>query len=339
MSNSHNTLFYIETLLILDPFNGCHQGSVKFLNSPIFFAQKGESFRSSLAAIDPNDFKLRYAITPNKQGQGIIVDDYFLPENIKIDTISGLLVWDNPHELGEFNFAVIIKQFKENILQGFVVRDFQVIVGIHNQDPIISVTGNNGITISLNERILILPTELLEIKIEAEDMQSDSINIKAISELLIQSEDATFQLTGTPNNKLGSFSFLSNFDLDRDNPYIISFRATSYLDGSSLNKDYSYAIYTRNVEDRVIVSLEDFRKMDLPTLVPNPIQDYFMVRTVGASYGMLKIFDLHGKLLNQIQWIGNTLIPRSKLGLSNGTYIYRLNSRVSFLKQGKIVIQ
>ena len=149
MDNSVNTPFYIETVIVIDPFLGCNNTPV-LTNPPLEHACIGVAFLHNAGAVDPDGDSLSYEFTTPKMDQDIPVVNYRFPNvhdinvydaqnedqtgpaTFTIDPISGDLVWDAPGGEGEYNMAFIVREWRkidgEWYNLGYVTRDMQVIV-------------------------------------------------------------------------------------------------------------------------------------------------------------------------------------------------------------------
>ena len=149
MDNSVNTPFYVETVILIDPFLGCNN-TVVLVNPPIDDACVGVAFLHNPGAVDIDGDSLSYELTIPKQNQDVPVvnyrdpnvhdiavynalnEDQTGPATFSINPITGDLVWDAPGGEGEYNMAFIIREWRkiegEWFTMGYVTRDMQVIV-------------------------------------------------------------------------------------------------------------------------------------------------------------------------------------------------------------------
>ena len=140
MAGSVNIPFYIESELIISPFEvGRYNNSPVLLNPPIDNACVNRLYIHNPGATDPDGDSLSYEIINVRKAPGTVADGYYIPANVSIDAITGDLIWNMPAIIGEFNFAILIKEWrrKNNGSQviGTVVRDLQVTVGPCNNFP------------------------------------------------------------------------------------------------------------------------------------------------------------------------------------------------------------
>ncbi len=156
MENSVNTPFYVETVIIIDPFLGCNNTPV-LLNPPIDDACVGVTFLHNAGAIDADGDSLSYEFTIPKSDQDVPVVNYRFPDDhdiaqydakneeqtgpasFSLDQRTGDIVWDSPGGEGEYNWAFRVVEWRkiqgEWFKLGYVTRDMQVLVNDCNNEP------------------------------------------------------------------------------------------------------------------------------------------------------------------------------------------------------------
>jgi len=129
--------FYIETLLVINPFLG-HNDSPILYNPPIDNACVYEPFTHNPAAHDPDGDSLAYHLVVCKGGGGLDIPGYFYPtasSSFSLNQYTGDLDWISPTILGEYNVAFVIEEYRKGIKIGSVRRDMQITVVSCNNDP------------------------------------------------------------------------------------------------------------------------------------------------------------------------------------------------------------
>jgi CHU_C Type IX secretion signal domain len=166
MSNSVNTQFYLETVIIIDPFIGC-DNSPRLLVPPIDKGCTGGAWYHNPGAYDPDGDSLSYEFVVPKQDKGVPVNNYRDP-NMKefydriginyaeaneqqngsptftINPVTGTIIWDAPGAPGEYNIAFKVIQWRkigDTFKQiGYVTRDMQIVIeDCKNQRPELTV--------------------------------------------------------------------------------------------------------------------------------------------------------------------------------------------------------
>ncbi len=202
MDNSVNTPFYIETVIVIDPFLGCNNTPI-LLNPPLEHACIGVAFLHNAGAYDPDGDSLSYEFTTPKMDQDIPVVNYRFPNvhdinvydaqnedktgpaTFTIDPISGDLVWDAPGGEGEYNMAFIVREWRkidgEWYNLGYVTRDMQVIVeDCDNERP----------EITLPPDTCVIAGDKLEVDITADDPDGD--------DLILSSFGSVYEMLNSP---------------------------------------------------------------------------------------------------------------------------------------------
>lgn len=142
-TNSDQFPFCIATEVVVSPFLGVNN-SVIFNDCPcpeIACVNKRYCYNSQ--ATDPDGDSLSYGLVPclgfgcNPLSTPIV---YQYPDNyggtLSINPNSGTLCWVNPTQLGEYNIAILITEWRNGIRIGSVLRDVQITVdGACNNDP------------------------------------------------------------------------------------------------------------------------------------------------------------------------------------------------------------
>ncbi len=144
--NSVNVLFYIEdTIFMYPPASLGYNNSPILLNKPIDFANRLDTFFHNPNAHDPDDDSLHFSLIKPLQAHGIPVPNYQYPDEISpgpdnkfnIDPRTGELEWAVPQEVGIYNIAILIREYRGDaaIHMGSMIRDMQIIVYDEPNDP------------------------------------------------------------------------------------------------------------------------------------------------------------------------------------------------------------
>ncbi len=130
--NSVNVVFSISTILTVNPAMGRDNTPV-LLNPPYDKAALGYVFIHNPAAFDPDGDSLSYQLTTCTRDDGKPIENYTLPPAthfIRVDSISGDLIWDTPADTGIYNVAMEIQEWRNGIenrcgCQGYADRGIQ----------------------------------------------------------------------------------------------------------------------------------------------------------------------------------------------------------------------
>lgn len=151
LPNSVNQVFYIESYLVI-PFFGSGKNSSPILTfPPIDNGCVGKCFLHNPGAYDLDGDSLSYELTTCRGHLGLTCPGYTYPTTgggtYNVNETTGTLTWCTPQMQGEYNLAMIIKEWRkddggEYYLVGYILRDLQVDVGscINNQPTIQAIT-------------------------------------------------------------------------------------------------------------------------------------------------------------------------------------------------------
>ncbi|WP_258104407.1 gliding motility-associated C-terminal domain-containing protein [Marinoscillum sp. MHG1-6] len=252
MDNSVGTPFYIESLIVIDPFFGINNTPVLTV-PPIDYAAVGGLFIHNSGAYDPDGDSLSYRFTTPKQARGTTVNNYrelndpeFYsdysqgseagnPPTLSLNPITGDLIWDSPGdksipvgnnpEQREYNVAFIIEEWRQVQGQwfrlGYVVRDMQIIVlDTDNNRP--EITAPDDICVTAGETVSAIATAI--------DPDGDPIKLEVFGGPFEVSNTATYA-PDPPTYQENSPAVL-NFSWDtqcsnvRERPYEVQIKAT-----------------------------------------------------------------------------------------------------------------
>ncbi len=135
--NSVNTPFYVESLIVINQLAGINS-SPSLLNPPVDQATLGACFYHNPGAVDAEGDSLSYEMVPCNSAAGQTVSGYFYPQtgisgSFSINPTTGLLSWCTPQMIGEYNVAILIREWRKNTSGtyqpiGYVIRDMQILV-------------------------------------------------------------------------------------------------------------------------------------------------------------------------------------------------------------------
>jgi gliding motility-associated-like protein len=135
--NSVNVIFSISTILTVNPAMG-RDNSPILLNPPYDKAAYHYLFIHNPSAYDPDGDSLSYNLTVCTREDARPIIGYTLPpatRSIRVDSISGDLIWDTPADTGKFNVAMDINEWRNGKKIGVIERDMQIEVYNTNNKP------------------------------------------------------------------------------------------------------------------------------------------------------------------------------------------------------------
>jgi gliding motility-associated-like protein len=126
--NSVNVVFSISTILTVNPAMGKDDTPV-LLNPPYDKAAFHYLFIHNPSAFDPDGDSLSYKLTVCTREDGKPIEGYTLPpatRSLRVDSITGDLIWDTPADTGKYNVAMLIEEWRNGKKIGIVERDMQI---------------------------------------------------------------------------------------------------------------------------------------------------------------------------------------------------------------------
>ncbi len=163
--------FLQDTIFFRDPqFFGLNSSPI-LLQPPIDYGNVGYPFIHNPNAFDVDGDSLYFELISPKADINNDVPIYQYPDevspgpdnNISLNSNTGEFIWDAPQQAGIYNIAFLIREFRNGVQIGNMIRDMQVLVeDVDNQPPAIE---------PLNE-ICIIAGETLEIELSATDPNS-----------------------------------------------------------------------------------------------------------------------------------------------------------------------
>ncbi|MCF8368258.1 MAG: gliding motility-associated C-terminal domain-containing protein [Bacteroidales bacterium] len=199
--NSVNIPFYIETLLIINPFLGGNSSPV-LLNPPLDYGCVNRLYVHNPAAFDPDGDSLSYRLTVCRGVNGLPIPGYSFPlasSSFSIDEFTGDLIWDKPVIQGEYNVAFIIEEWRNGQRIGYVTRDLQIKIDACSNNP--------PVIYSLNDTCIIAGQNL-QFEVSAIDPDGDLVALSGKGSPFIQEESPAIM---QPNPAYGNGEVTAEF--------------------------------------------------------------------------------------------------------------------------------
>ncbi|MFM7022962.1 MAG: gliding motility-associated C-terminal domain-containing protein [Flavobacteriales bacterium] len=226
--NSVNVPFYIYTNIILNPFLGLNN-SPKLLYPPIDNACQGKLYLHNPGAYDPDGDSLVYSLVTCKGAGGNDIAGYSLPSGVTLNSQTGEFAWNAPTILGNYNFAILIDEYRDGFKIGSILRDMQVTV--------LACPPNDPPVIHVKQDICIEAGDTLDEKVWAVDPNSgDSVVLSAVSAMFSLPAPALkfTQPVFAIDSAGGKFSWTPQCSHVRKQAYTILFKARDNADPVNL---------------------------------------------------------------------------------------------------------
>jgi gliding motility-associated-like protein len=286
--NSENVLFHLETTFtLLSPqFQGFNSSPV-LLQPPIDIGCVGQPFIHNPNAFDPDGDSLAYELVIPLQDRGVPVPNYFFPQlinpgpnnTISLNPVTGDFIWTSPQRAGEYNIAILIKEYRQGVLINTLIRDMQILIQdrCENRPPVIETT----------EEICVIAGELIDIEITVTDPDRNPPQLVALTATggplqLAVSPAALIVSEGyRPQPLIGRLRWQTTCDHVSNTPYVVQLRAVDNafggINGLSTLKRIVIKVIGPPVEeartetDGEVVTL----KWDFPYPCDPTVEDYF----------------------------------------------------------------
>ena len=332
--------FYTEAEIIIPEQVDKRFTSPVFISPVVFRAIKGEEFTFNAGAYDPDaEGTLQYSLVPCMQSRATVVPDYEFPDAIAIDRHSGLITWI-PSKAGEYSFAVRVTKYLEGVYDGYVIRDFQIIVeesSIHQQITLLNPEEISFIDLAKNT-ILVPPGDSVVLEVKFASVASEHLSLQAFSELLLDPTPlADFQLREENDGKLGTFKFTPDASLLRPSPYLVTFRGTSSSgSGEEFSKELSFLLYTQMPEEGGIISHVSSGAEEGLVVYPNPAQNFLKFKNSKGDE-TVEMYSLMGDLLSKRHMANGLELSLGEL--KAGAYFFKVWRKNELIKSGKLLVQ
>jgi len=242
--NSDQVPFHIETTLqILQPsFQGTNNSPI-LLQPPIDIAFQNQVFKHTPNAFDIDGDSIAYELIVPLQSQGVPVTNYTYPHDydnqlFSFDEITGEYIWLTPQTCGEYNLAILIKEYRAGSLISTIIRDMQITVRcLNNRPPVIEPV----------DEICVIAGETINFDVIAtdQDVGQQVIVTATGGPLIIQSPAQLLGATGyqTPPTS-NQFVWQTNCDHIRRQPYQVVLKAQDDFQGTSGAVDLKVVLIT-----------------------------------------------------------------------------------------------
>ena len=189
-----------------------------FVNDPLFFAQKDEIFTYNPGAFDADGDSISFELVTPKTTLGEDIENYDFLDGMTMDAITGDIVWDYPTEIGEFNIAYIVREYRNGRQLGYVIRDVQIIVREGtNEPPLLTIPNDTCVVAGETFTLVAIAKDSLVVNSNLSiSTNATEVSIGTVSwnETYESTDSVVYVLEWTPSCNIA-----------RDQEIIITFRA------------------------------------------------------------------------------------------------------------------
>lgn len=212
------------------------------LNPPIDEACVGKPFIHNPGAFDSNGDSLSYNLSIIFGEFAQPIPGYIPAQNygITINSVTGDFYWPNPTIQGEFNFGILITEWRKTsdgdyVRMGSVLRDLQInVVACSNNPPVI---------VEIPDTCILAGTNYAQV-ISASDPDNNMIDFTVTGGPFSLNPAATFTYTSVSGNASGTMNWTPSCNAVRNQPYLITVKASDIpnLNETSLTDFESFFI-------------------------------------------------------------------------------------------------
>lgn len=224
MTSPDFTKLYLESRLTIRS-SGTNSSPVLTV-PPIDIAASKKIYKHNPGAYDPDGDSLSFQLITPLQDKNTNVAGYTSPADnrwngtntsggnasLEIDAKTGEITWNTPGEIGFYNIAIKINEYRRGNLIGYVIRDMQIEVRNNPNDPPVIVS---------NDSLCIQANTLNDINYSVSDFnKTDKITIEGLGSAFEVSPSPSFiNLTNPVSNPYsGKLQWTPSCNLVRSNP-------------------------------------------------------------------------------------------------------------------------
>jgi len=292
LPNSVNQVFYIESYLVISSSQGPNNSPVLTF-PPIDKGCVNQCFYHNPGAYDIDGDSISYELTPCRGAGGTICPGYFDPPagtggTFNVDPFTGTVTWCQPQQQGEYNFAMLIKEWRLiggiYSMIGYIIRDMQVDVGVCDNIP-------PHITINNVDSCILAGTNYTN-TITGQDADGSLITLSVNGgPFMMGPGSATFSTTAAFSNTSGLFSWNTTYNHVRRLPYRVTVKLKD--SGSQIGlvdyKTFNVKIIPEGPTNLVTTPANEFirlnwvKPLNYSTTGTNPFLRYGIYRKQGMS--------------------------------------------------------
>ncbi len=238
--NSVDIAFFLQTTFtFLNPQFQGFNNSPLLLQPPIDVAYIGQPFIHNPNAFDQEGDSLAYELIVPKMDESSDVLGYVYPNSIvpgpdnmiSLDELTGDFLWDSPQKIGEYNVAILIKEYRGGLLISTIIRDMQIrVLEGNNQPPVIETI----------DEICVIAGETIDFAVTATDpdVPEQLIELTALGgPFILEPSPANFLVPAgfQPQPVIGYFTWTPPCEIISDQYYSVVFKAQDNFGNQGLS--------------------------------------------------------------------------------------------------------
>lgn len=212
--------FAVKTVLRISSSTGMNNTPI-MLTPPYDRAVKGQQFIHNPAAYDKDGDSLAYHLTRCLGDNGKSITEFSYPtasKFLRVDSITGDLIWNAPVEVGIYNIAMLIEEWRKGVRIGSIVRDMQIeVYDTPNKPPVIDPIPDQ----------CVVAGETVTFNVTATDPGNLGISLLSYGGVYqLSPNPASFATTESrAGYSKGVFKWVTKYKDARKEPYQVEFKA------------------------------------------------------------------------------------------------------------------
>jgi hypothetical protein len=332
INNSVERRFYLEALIVVD--DNFDSSLPEFSVPPIFKSIINQEYTFSSAAISLQDRSLFYElINPLEPGSEA---SYLEPELIEVNPYNGLVTWNSKLNgvslVGEYLFSIRVTQFDQSSkMVGYSARNFQIVLEDDKEDFIITnpIKNDNSLVTVLNNKKLSIKVLLEDKTIVGKSKWSIYYDPIIKGNLTFHQYDSSISSNTARVFTIGAVELTTTQNIVRDNPYVITLRATS---ASNRSKDINILYSTKEKTlPKIITSIADVTEGHV-TSYPNPFNNNFILELkIPYPSSEVLIYNNYGQPVYHTKDGADLVVDTENW--PSGIYFIQVNNGVAFYRR------
>ncbi len=301
--NSVSVEFHLQTTFTLEPLEDGTNQSPTLLISPIDVGFVRQPFMHTPNAFDLDGDSIAYELVTPLMGINEAVPNYIQIDQIgagaensyTFDEQTGLLVWNSPQIVGQYNIAIKIKSYRNGTLHEEMIRDMQILIKPEaNTPPEINTNPEQNVLITLKAGNSLAFDFSIH---DSEDNPAEGAVFFRVSSGGVILENATVEWYPLIAALSGRFTWTPSLTDIRTMPYQIVFKAT---DSQGLA---TFKVFQVQVVENSTSIPPTFQQLGFQ-LFPNPATTHAQLILPDNQLNKaatITIFDNLGRLVQQQQ--------------------------------------
>jgi hypothetical protein len=215
MDNSVGVVFTIMTTLQISPTLGMNSTPV-LLSPPVDKAALNRLFIHNPAAWDPDGDSLSYKLTECLGENGEPIESFEFPDNMTINETTGDLIWNFPEQIGIYNVAILIEEWRQSIKIGEIIRDMQIeVYDTENMPP----------EAFSEQEFCLIAGDTLEVDVKVIDPDGDGLVLTPLGGPFEMENGASMVTFNSGDTTVAKISWITTCTQIRKQPYLLVIKA------------------------------------------------------------------------------------------------------------------